>query len=250
MLSIDLELASAQSRTTFNSGLLSVNAGKQHPSPTPSADLISSLYEPTSIINGLIGTSTYWSLCADFVHHSPLSDTLVQQQAQFFRALAQANGGNIPRDAGRRWRSYLEQFVGAESESEPLTSSPTERPGSRSTAEGHNLNMPPVEANSNPHPPSRPFHLAVTRGGRPLTELSSLAPPQPAPRRVLPRFARRQNDQENLEDQEWEQYENDRRERMRRFEERPRGDSGYGADGEDNDEDGTPPPMGRLERLG
>lgn len=192
---------------------------------------------------------------------------LQAQQARFFRALAQANGGNLPEDAGRRWMQFLEQLASSRSENSDADSDTDVEANYLDQRRRHNesnysSSHAPVENESDPFdlhdrpepispPPQRaqPFELAVARGGRPVSEATSTRR-STIPKPPLSRFARMNSEQENIDQEAWERFEAERWNRSRRAATRRHGNtSGYGADEEDNSENETPPRAGRLESF-
>ena len=177
---------------------------------------------------------------------------LQAQQARFFRAVTQANGGKLPGDATQRWTHFLEELTPAHSDSEDELAAhgPAHRPVS---PQGHNTDdvesLPPRASLASNTLQVPAIQFAVSRGGRPLSQTSS-GQRFDIPRRPVPALARRSSDQENMDDATFLRFEQERRARLRRFDSRTRqgNTSGYGVD-EGNENDATPPPIGRLERL-
>ncbi|KAL9057416.1 MAG: hypothetical protein Q9162_002361 [Coniocarpon cinnabarinum] len=177
------------------------------------------------------------------------------QKARFFRALARANGGTLPQDAERRWTSVRDQLsprrLYAETERTRNWPSRAGDDGLDIPRPAHIPLFPRSGGPSSSRNSLRPqnIQLAITRGGRPLTDLSAMAPPQRMPVYSSAAAAHRNSEQENVDDEAWERFDAERRMRLRRVDIRARGESGYRADEEDNDDEGTPPPLGRLERM-
>ena len=194
---------------------------------------------------------------------------LQAQRARFFRALAQANGGPVPDDAESRWMRFLIQLASSHSDSSDSADGNRADSGCMQTRTEHQhrhsdslSGSTSVEIYPDPfssqdeleHPRvnqrrAAPIELSVARGGRPLSELPFVQRPV-VPRRHAARQSRSSSDQENREDDAWERFEQERRDRLGRLGGRSHGElNGYGAVDEDDSDWGTPPRAGRLERF-
>ena len=197
-----------------------------------------------------------------------MPNALENEKAAFFRTLTQANSGELPLDAARRWLLHLQQRASHQSKqprgnsgTDPELASPADKERPEPSQVPRNSPIDELDpfassklsqSSSPPLPPLRrapPLEFAIARGGRPVSD-APMVRRSMIPRRLVYRSSKDSSDQENIDGDAFRYFENERTIRAQRIaSHRPGDPGGYGADGEDDVDDATPPRTGRLERF-